>query len=179
MGLISFIKSTSNENNLDVSKWAKFSLQSLFEIVLSKGDNQAKLLEEGTIPLVSAGNFNNGICKFIKSADPKSEIFSGNAITVDMFGKAFYQAKDFYAVSHGRVNILIPKFKMGKGVALFICTVLNKKFNGKYSFSTMCSQSKLLKESICLPVKADGNPNVEYMEKYMNQLYSYMFELIN
>ena len=118
-------------------KWKKFKLIDLFELHLAKGDLQPKKLENGDIPLVSAGMTNNGIVMNIKEGDGKSEKFNSNVITIDMFGKAFYQNKDFFAVSHGRVNILKPKFKLNYYIGSFFVSVFDKKLIGDFSFSKM------------------------------------------
>ena len=83
---------------IDTRSWRWFEIKQIFNVVLPKGDIQEKKVENGDIPLISAGKINNGIVKYIdKKGDEKSEIICANCITVDMFGKAFYQPKPFYA----------------------------------------------------------------------------------
>ncbi|HBP26965.1 MAG TPA: hypothetical protein DD611_03215 [Alphaproteobacteria bacterium] len=156
--------------NLTDRKWREFKIGALFDIELSKGDNQAKLLQEGNVPLVSAGSINNGICKYISAGDGVSKNFSRNIITIDMFGKAFYQPATFYAVSHGRVNIMIPKGVFNKWHGLFIVTALEQGGKGKYSFANMCNQSRLQRSKILLPVDNNGAPDYEFMERYIRTL---------
>lgn len=161
---------THNPKRVDTSEWKEYPLNKLFEIKLSEGDNKANLLEEGQIPLVSSGSFNNGIAKYIKEGDGKSKMFEGNVITVDMFGKAFYQNKPFYAVSHGRVNILEPKFANNKYLGLFISSIIDSTLFPKYNFVMMCNQSQLQKEKIKLPATSSGEPDWDLMEQYMRQV---------
>ena len=161
---LKYIKNTRLE--IDHSNWKEFELNSIFDIVLSKGDIQAKKMNEGDIPLVSSGKFNNGICKYIAEGDGKAEMFDANIITTDMFGKSYYQPKPFFAVSHGRVNMLIPRFKLNIYTAKFLVSVLDASFLSKYSFSGMCCQKELLKEKILLPARGDA-PDWHYMEMYM------------
>jgi hypothetical protein len=155
---------------IDTSSWGEFPLIELFDFYLSKGDNQAQKLDEGEIPLVSSGSFNNGICKYIDKGDGISELFEGNLITIDMFGQPFYQNNPFYSVSHGRVNILNPKFHINEYIGLFIVSVLQKMYYEKYGFTTMCSQTKLKKEYIKLPITKDNKPDWQYMEDYMRNI---------
>ena len=150
--------------------WKEFYLSELFNFELSRGDNQAKLLNDGNIPLISAGNTQNGVCKYIKEGDGKSQLFNSNIITIDMFGKVFFQPAKFYAVSHGRVNILYPKININKDIGLFLCCVLERKFQGKYTFSNMCNKRRLQNETIQLPVTSSGEPDYTYMENYMKYL---------
>lgn len=46
---------------LNIENWKRFKISQLFDCIQSKGDNQAKDLETGDIPLVSAGKTRNGI----------------------------------------------------------------------------------------------------------------------
>lgn len=138
MGLLTFTRNNA-DSAINTSDWKEFSITELFNVVLSAGDNQAKLLDDGDIPLVSSGkNTGNGICKWIKEGDGKSELFDANLITVDMFGKAYYQDTAFYAVSHGRVNILMPLFELNRNIGLFICSVLDKRLVEIYSLMVKC-----------------------------------------
>ena len=152
---------------IDTTYWKEFALDSLFDIVLSKGDIQAKRMNEGDIPLVSSGKFNNGICAYIADGDGKAEIFNANVITTDMFGKSYFQDKPFYAVSHGRVNMLLPRFEMNHYIGKYIVSILDASFLTRYSFSGMCSQSQLKKEKVLLPAAPTGEPDWKYMEMYM------------
>ena len=111
--------------DLNVDEWKKFKIKDFFKVELAKGDIKLGEVDNGDIPLVSSGESNNGIVGYIDEVgDGKSEIFPANRITVDMFGNAFYQDEPFYAVSHGRVNILNPKFNLTRNIGLFISTIL-------------------------------------------------------
>jgi restriction enzyme bgcI subunit beta len=146
--------------------WKEFKLNTLFEFKLSKGDNQASLLEEGDIPLISSGLNTNGITKFIKNGDGKAEKFGEKTITIDMFGKAFYHDYSYFSVSHGRVNILIPKFTINKYIAVFLITVIDNCFSNIFSYNRMCSQNRLNSTKILLPTTHEGTPNWRFMEEY-------------
>lgn len=158
------------EVNIDNVNWKEFKLNDIFEIKLSKGDNQADLLENGTFPLVSAGNNNNGICKYIKTGDGISNIFTSKSITIDMFGKVFFQPYNFYSVSHGRINILTSKHLYNEYVGLFFCNILENRFKGKYSFAVMCNKRRLEREKLLLPATKEGEPDYVFMEKYIKNI---------
>ena len=145
--------------------WEKYRIGDLFKILLSKNDIQPKLVNEGSFPLVSSGKENNGICAYIEKQDAK--LWDAGLLTVDMFGKAFYQEKPFYCVSHGRVNILIPKKDMSEMSLRFIGAVIEKTTMEKYDFQEMCTGTKLAEEFILLPSGDNGQPDLEGMEKFM------------
>ena len=104
-----------------------------------------------------------------EAGDGVSEIFPAGCITDSMFGKAFYQPEHFYAVSHGRINILQPKVEFSSIVGTFLNACLSGVLESKYDYATMCTQKKLATESISLPVTSDGTPDWAWMEQYMQR----------
>lgn len=158
-----------NRLSLNDAEWGEFKISNLFEIELSKGDNKADLLNVGRIPLISSGLNKNGITKFVDSGDGKSEIIANNTITVDMFGQSFYHYYNYYAVSHGRVNILHPNFKANKFILLFCVDSINKSTCNIFSYNRMCSSTRLSKLRILLPIDNFRNPNWQFMEDYIKQ----------
>lgn len=163
-------EAVADGHKLDTSGWKAFRIGELFEVLLAKGDIQPKQVADGTIPLVSAGNEDNGIVSFIDLAgDGVSEMFPAGCITVSMFGKAFYQPECFYAVSHGRINVLRSKIEFSSIVGAFLAACLSHVLGSKYDYATMCTQKKLVSEEIYLPVTADGQPDWAWMEYYMQQ----------
>ena len=153
---------------IDTSGWKEFQIGDLFEACLSKDDIQPKDFVEGKIPLVSSGKENNGIIAFVE--DEKAQLWDKNTLTIDMFGKVFYQESPYFAVSHGRVNILLPKISMTKGCLQFIGCAIEKVASQKYAFNEMCTGTKVLKDNIKLPATPDGAPDWAYMESYMANL---------
>ena len=153
---------------IDTSGWKEFRIGDLFEACLSKDDIQPKDFVEGDVPLVSSGKENNGIIAFVE--DKKARLWEENTLTIDMFGKVFYQEKTYFAVSHGRVNILLPKISMTKGCLQFMGCAIEKVALQKYAFNEMCTGTKVLKDNIKLPATPDGAPDWAYMESYMANL---------
>lgn len=155
--------------SLDDVEWGEFRIKDLFEIILSKGDNKANLLKDGQIPLVSSGFNNNGITKFVETGDGISEIIKKYTITVDMFGMAFFHKYDYYSVSHGRINILLPLKQQTRESLLFCVNSINKSTNNIFNYNRMCSSKRLSKVKIFLPIDKNGEPNWQFMEEYIKQ----------
>lgn len=170
------IKTKNKHDNaltLDIEKWKKFKVGNLFDVQLSKGDIKLDDMDKGDIPLVSSGETHNGIVGFIDDyGDGKAEIFSGNKLTVDMFGNPFYQPDDFYAVSHGRVNILVPRFELTKNIGLFIASIIRKE-QYKYSYGRAVYSSVASEMEIVLPIQrtAEGMPRIDKTNKYSSKGY--------
>lgn len=156
--------------NLNVESWKEFVVNDYFDIYLSAGDLKIDECEPGDIPLISSGATNNGIVGYIdKSGDGKAQIFKANSITVDMFCNAFYQSEDYYAVSHGRVNILYPKYKFNLQIGLFICGIINKE-RFKYSYGRAVYSSEIARMLLKLPATPNGTPDWDFMENYIKSL---------
>lgn len=156
--------------NLNTKEWKEFKIGDLFEVSLSSGDLKLSECLPGEIPLVSSGMTNNGIVGYIDSlGDGKAQIFPKNTITVDMFCNAFYQNQNFYSVSHGRVNILTPKFEMNEQIGMFITTLINKE-NYKYSYGRAVYSNEISRMILKLPVQNNGLPNWEFIENYIKNL---------
>ena len=163
-----------NKNKIDTTDWKEFHLKDLFIFEQIKGDIQAPKVNEGEFPLVSSGIINNGICKYIEK-QPTSTLFDENKLTVDMFGKVFFQTQKFYSVAHARVNVLTPIDTLNRYTGLFIASILEEVTLPKYQFNDMCSQKALKNEKIKLPsrynsIKKSYEPNWEYMENYMKNI---------
>lgn len=157
---------------MDTSKWDWFYLGQIFDVKLTEGDIMADRVDEGPVPLVSSGGTNNGIVKYIcEEGDGIAKKFPGNTITIDMFCHAYYQKTNYFAVGHGRVNVLLPKFKMNQYVAMYIVSVLNKE-QFKYSYGRAVYSSVAEKIRIKLPVDKKRKPDWVFMEKYVKKMLS-------
>lgn len=158
----------AEKKKVDTREWGEFRVGELFDAALSKDDIQPKVIVEGNTPLVSSGKENNGIIALIDNKNAR--LWEANTLTVDMFGKVFYQEQPYYAVSHGRVNILIPRMPMTKHCMQFIGCAIERVTTDKYAFSEMCTGTKLLKDVILLPKDKAGQPDWAYMKEYMRNV---------
>ena len=152
--------------SFDEKSWNEFYLNDIFGFKLAKGDNQPKNMNQGRIPVVSAGETNNGVTAFVSNPDEGS-VFQSGTVTVDMFGKAFWHGYDYCAVSHGRVNIL--DLNVPNNSSQFISTCIDEGTISKYSYNQMCSQKRLTRQKVMLPVTDSGEPDYEYMAEYTRQ----------
>jgi len=127
--------------------WKTFKYEDIFEI--RKGKRLIKEdFEEGVTPFIGAIDANNGYRDFIG----QKPIHQGNTITVNYngsVGEAFYQPQPFWASDD--VNVLYPKFKFNKYVAMFLLPIIRKeKF--KFNYGRKWEMDKMKKSLIKLPV---------------------------
>ena len=155
---------------LNTDEWKYYTIGDLFRVELTKGDIKADEVDSGNIPLISSGEGNNGVVKYIsKDGDGKAEMFPDNTITLDMFCHANYQGLPYYAVGHGRVNILFPKFELNKYIGIFICTLINREVY-RFSYGRAVYSTVAEKMKIKLPVTPSGEPDWKFMEDYIKSL---------
>ena len=157
------LKEEKPQTKIDTSNWKKFKVGDLFEIKRSKNNINFERCNTGSTPLISAGNENNGIVGYINKED--FEVFPVNSITVNIFGKAFVQTKDFCASTN---VLMIRNEHLTKNIGLFIAAILSKK-HSKYNYNDKISKDKLFNETISLPVTFEGTPDFDYMENYMKE----------
>ena len=153
-------------------KWKKFLIcgkGGFFELIQPKPRRLTDYINDGIVPFVASGAFNNGIEKYVET----NEVLEiGNCISVSAIGGfSFYQDKGFIGRGGaGSAIKLLYNDNLNEKNALFICSVLQKTLS-KYDYSTMISGTKLEKEFIYLPTTKDNKPDWEYMEDFVDKTY--------
>src|SRR3989338_799501 len=163
------IKSASNKKpTLFDRKWGWFSLGDLF--TFEKGERLTKLDRiGGDVPLITAGENNNGVSEHISFEDfkDKKKLFE-NKITIDMFFNVFYHNDKYF--SDDNIHTLVPiNFELNKLNSLFLVAILSK-LKHKYAYGRQVRLMRLPFEKIKLPVDKIGNPDLKFMEDYIKSL---------
>lgn len=164
---IPFILDTSKFRvALETGKWAKFRLDSLFDI--KKGKRLTKEnMNSGNIPFIGATNSNNGQTASIGN---KENLHEANLLTVSYNGsiaEAFFQPRPF--VASDDINVLYPKFPLNKYIALFLCTIIgNEKY--RFCYGRKWHKELMEKSEIKLPSTDGITPNWQFMEDYIKGL---------
>lgn len=154
---------------IDTKQWKEFIIKDLFTVKRPSARSQANY-DDGDVPFVASGNFNNGVLKYLEPK--KDEILdAGNCITVSPIdGSSFYQEDDFLGRGGAGSSIILlynPNLNLYNGY--FIATVIRTVCR-KYAYSDMANKDTIGAEKIKLPVDETGNPDFSYMESYMKNL---------
>ena len=161
-------KNLNKKLSLNNKNWGWFNLGDLF--TFEKGERLTKLDRVGgNIPLVTAGENNNGIAEYISLEDfrDKKKVFE-NKITIDMFFNVFYH--DYKYFSDDNIHTLVPiRFELNEYNSLFLVTLLNK-LKYKYAYGRQVRLMRLPFEKIKLPVDKKGNPDWKFMEEHIKSL---------
>ena len=154
---------------IDTKQWKEFIIKDLFIVKRPSARSQANY-DDGEVPFVASGNFNNGVLKYLEPK--KDEILdAGKCITVSPIdGSSFYQEDDFLGRGGAGSSIILlynPNLNLYNGY--FIATVIRTVCR-KYAYSDMANKDTIGAEKIKLPVDETGNPDFLYMESYMKNL---------
>lgn len=161
-------KIISEKMPLNIKNWRWFYLGDLF--TLEKGERLTKFDRvRGDIPLVTAGENNNGVSELIslENFKDKKKIFE-NKITIDMFFNVFYH--DYQYFSDDNVHTLVPiSALLNKYNSLFLVMILSK-LKYKYAYGRQARLARIPTERIRLPSDKNGNPDWQFMEDYIKSL---------
>ncbi|WP_221279701.1 restriction endonuclease subunit S [Helicobacter gastrocanis] len=119
---------------------------------------------KGSIPLVTAGESNQGVKGFISNEN--QQVFS-HAITIDMFCNSFVHVRKFCCDDN--ILVLTPKQEMSKYHLMFI-SVLIAQSKTKYNYGKQYRINSLEKHRIPLPTHQDGTIAYDLMEHFIKAL---------
>ncbi|MGF3066988.1 restriction endonuclease subunit S [Facklamia sp. P12950] len=137
----------------------KFEYQSIFNKI-KQGRRLTKANQKpGNIPFVMSGITNTGVVNYI--SNPVAS-FPRNAITLDIFGNAFYRSYDFGAGDDTGVY-WNDKKKYSEDMMLFLTVAMERSVLGQYSYGKKLRSSQSKKILMSLPSK-NNDVDIETME---------------
>ena len=158
---------TLEDNSKDEVRFGKFVIGEIFKSQNGDTDLQKTDVNGKGVPIITSGVQNNGI---LGLSDREAKVINANTITVDMFGNAYFRDFAYKMVTHARVfSLELKEGALSDGAGLYICSKL-KHFSELFSYNNMCSFNKIKSLSIELPIKLDGTPDFEYMERYIRAM---------
>lgn len=132
--------------------YSLFKLSELFE--LKSGDyHDGSSIPAGTTPLVSCGEKDNGITRFVRV--PQSKVYE-NALTVAYNGQPLTTKYHPYKfATKDDVAVCFPKANLDSSTLIFIQHILNSE-RWRFSYGRKCFHEKLMNLKIPLPSKENG-----------------------
>lgn len=155
-----------NKLTLQDVQWKEFRIKDIFN-VFTGSLIQKKLIKEGIIPRITATDVNNGIALFTDSLSDKKFKKYSNFISISFLGSVFYQQNEV-SLDMKIHGIKIKNKALNKEIALFLIPLI-KNFAFKFNYGYQLSTSILKIQKLMLPVDKNGNPNWQFMEKYIKQ----------
>ena len=123
--------------------------------------------QDGKYPLVTAGEFDQGVKGFI---EPNTQKIYNNAITIDMFCNAFVHLDDFCCDDN--ILVLQSKNPINHKALFYIATVINMD-KYKFGYGKQYRINSLEAHKILLPTLG-GEINFSFMEKFIEELDAYL-----
>ncbi len=117
--------------------------------------------------MISTTSINNGVAKQIQDGN---KLFEGNKITLaknGCVGKCFYQKDKFYATSD---VFILKSNNLTNNIALFVMPIIENICMKNSCWDNKINNKKFNQLTIKLPVTPQGQPDFEYMEKYIKSL---------
>lgn len=153
--------------DLQDKEWKEFFIKKIFNKTM-RGKRLTKSNQiKGNIPYVSSTALNNGVDNFIGNTEDV-RMYS-NCLTVansGSVGSTFFHPYEFIASDHV-THLKNEDFSYLS--YLFIATLIGK-ISGKYNFNREINDTRISREKIILPINESGEPDYDYMEKFMGNL---------
>ena len=143
--------------------FGKFKASDLFDIKKGKRLTKADMIK-GDINFVGSSASNNGITARIGNTEYLHPAHTFTVSYNGSVGEVFLQDEPFWASDD--VNVWYPKFPYNQKVIEYIMSVV-RQLKVKYSYTAKWTLDKMQAEILELPVKSDGTPDFNYMERYI------------
>lgn len=154
---------------LETQNWKTFKLSN-FNLYASKNNlDKSKIIRNETkarFNYITRTNLNNGVTE--KICEQEVKINKGNCLIIGLdTSTCFYQEEDFYSGQ----NIQILRIEnANKYIYLFFATLISKLLVNFSWGSNGATLGRLMESEIKLPIDNNGEPDWEYMEKYIKSL---------
>ncbi|MCI7247482.1 MAG: restriction endonuclease subunit S [Campylobacter sp.] len=149
---------------INSSEWKEFKLNELFDIERGTRFIKSKR-KSGKIPLVTAGEQNQGVAEFI-AYDDELKIYE-NHLTIDMFCNCFYRNYKFFCDDN--ILVFLPKIDISNKSLLFMTSVINKD-KAKFGYEKQYRQKSFAEHKIKLPITQNSEIDFDFMENFIDKI---------
>ena len=152
--------------NLTDKEWGAFLLTDLF--VINPGKRLTKsAMKAGKRPFIGATEYENGITNWVSNSNASLD---RNVLGVNYNGsvmETFYHP--YECIFSDDVKRFRLKFSQGnRYIYLFLKTSIVQQ-KPKYAYGYKFNENRINRQSILLPITADGFPDWEFMEEYIHE----------
>lgn len=171
---------------IDFGLWKEYAFPEIFEIRKGFYNKKPEHTVEGKIPFLGATEKNNGVTEYYSIEDIENASKTGNGknqpLEVKLFppnalcvtnngsvGFAFYQ-KEIFTCSHDVNPLYLKDGELNEYTALFVASVI-KQDRYRWAYGRKWRPERMMKSKIFLPSNKNGDPDWEYMERYIKSLH--------
>lgn len=151
----------------------KFRIGSLFDIHPTKAyklKNRELFATIGNTPVLSNSSTNNGIggyCGLEPTEEGKIITFSDTTTGADTM---FYQTDPFIGYSHVQGMYPYNSSVWNDKRYLYLISAIRKSAGSGWSYAVKFNRALVCELMVELPVTSDGNPDFDYMERYIKAI---------
>ena len=163
---------------IDMTNWANFIVDDIFEIINGKGITVEEIESNpGDFEAVQSGEGNNGVMGYISKAYCRNKSYSyceEACLTVARSGTSGYVSfhENGCVVGDSAKILLLKKHEAkSKQTYLFLQTLLAAN-RFKYTYGRKVTEALYSNTVIKLPVTTSGEPDWQWMESYIDLLHS-------
>lgn len=176
---------TLEDNSEDGVRFGEFVMHDIFEKLKApykgngkKQDNVSKIqTEEYNLPLINCKYNNNGIMYYGRKSDYTyyknvlSVIYNGPPTE----GQTYYQDEIGVYTDAYLIALKDKSVKVNREIGLYLTSVVNASIHNenqrKYSRGNKATwENKVENDKITIPIKSDGTPDFDYMERYIRAI---------
>lgn len=148
--------------SLTEKTWSEFWLEDIVDITGGR-DIYARERIVGNTPYITATANNNGVGYFV---DNKNTTLEKNCISVNRNGSVGYAFYHPYKALYGNDTRKLRLKNPNKYFALFLVRIIQNQ-KEKYGYGYKMGTARLQRQKIMLPVTSQGQPDYDYMKKYI------------
>ena len=156
------IKEKLKKNNLKNINWKEYFIEEICEIYSGKDIYERERIE-GQTPYVTSTANNNGIGYFVSNTN---ETLDEHIISVNRNGSVGYSFYHNYKALFGNDTRKLKLKYQNEFVGKFISFMLLQQ-KEKYGYGYKMGTARLKRQKIILPSNINGDPNYDFMKKYM------------
>lgn len=150
---------------LENLNWKEFFIEDIAEIASGKDIYEVERVP-GNTPYITSTALKNGIGYFVSNNNDSLE---ANCLSVNRNGSVGYSFYHPYPALYSNDCRKLRLKKTSESIALFISQQITAQ-RKKYGYGYKMGTGRLKRQKIMLPVKSNGSPDYEFMEKYISNL---------
>lgn len=154
-------------SELEEVQWQEFFIDDLFDIRSGVRLTKKNMLS-GNTPFIGASDSNNGVTNFVSN---NNKSLDSNVLGVNYNGSV---VENFYhpykcIFSDDVKRLKLKTIKGNQHLYLFLKTMILQQ-KGKYRYLYKFNATRMKRQKIMLPIAENGEPDLEYMSKFMQNL---------
>lgn len=147
------------------AKWGQIRLADIFDEIPRGKVSDLKNVSDGKTIIIAASGANEGFSCF-----SNDEPVSKNAMTISFNGVGTGTAfvHNYLFNLNSDCGLVKPKENISLYALRFIAVSINQNKN-KFNYGYKANESRILRQTVLLPILDDGQPDYEFMEAYVKE----------